>query len=47
LLCLKLAAYPMVVSSAAALERSATIAANVASVAVSGDSLEGAGTMSK
>jgi hypothetical protein len=45
--CLQLAAYPAVVAIAAVLERRATIAAIVASAAIAGDAVEGAGTMSK
>jgi hypothetical protein len=44
---LQLAAYPMAVAIAAAWESSATIAPNVASTAIAGDAVEGAGTMSK
>ncbi len=45
--CLQLAAYPPAVAVTAALERSATIANVVASAAVAGNAVEGAGIMSK
>ncbi len=44
---LQLAAYPAAVAITASLERSATIAAVVASAAIAGDAVEGAGTMSQ
>ncbi len=44
---LQLATYPAANAIAAALERSATIAAIVATAAIAGDVVEGAGTMSK
>jgi hypothetical protein len=44
---LQLAAYPTAVAIAPVLERSTTIAAVVASAAVSSNAVEGAGTMSK
>jgi hypothetical protein len=44
---LQLAAYPVAVAVAAALERSATFAAFVASTAVAGNAVERARTMSK
>jgi hypothetical protein len=44
---LQFAAYPVAIIIAAASERSATIAAFVASTTIAGDAVEGSGTMSK